>query len=223
MSCRSRRTARAPPVSPRPTWQRPDHEQGLGRHDRQGRGEQGAQASGAGHMVPPANEVALAHRRAGRERVHQRAGPVPIEAAVKNEGQRVLRERVGLVPVVAHGGHQAALDEQDREKRHGTGVGGDVERVRQQRVGTVEIALEQMGDAFGVQHRRPGTGLAGPSPSMASWASRRICAIRDGTATPADRRASPPSCSRPEASPLRVPAQRRSPSVPRRRACRSTP
>jgi hypothetical protein len=94
------------------------------------------------------------HGATRHERVRQRAGPVPIQAAVLHQGQSLVREGIGVVPIVAHDRYDAALGENDREERHGARADGDVEGMREERVGAVEITVEQVGDALGVQHNR---------------------------------------------------------------------
>ncbi len=84
------------------------------------------------------------------------------------------------MPLVAHDCHDAALGEDDREERHGARAGGHVEGVREQRVGAVEITVEQVGDAFGVQHGRPvRAGRAEPGHGELGVASH----LRDPAAT----------------------------------------
>ena len=115
----------------------------------------GAEAGGPGHVRAGGGQVAPVDGRLGRPGVDEGARPVGVEVAVAHQRQRPLGERRGRRPVALGGGDDAALGQDDGGQRWRAGLVGGVEGVGQDRVGPVEVALQQVGNAPGVHHGRP--------------------------------------------------------------------
>ena len=97
----------------------------------------------------------LVQRGPGRPGVDQGAGPVVVETPGLHDRDRALRQRRDLRPVAALGRHDALLGQDEGGQGQGAGRGGVVGRAGQDRVSPGRVALQQVGDALGVQHRRP--------------------------------------------------------------------
>ena len=91
----------------------------------------------------------------GGPRVDESARPVVVEAAVPHDRQRLSRQRLGLVPVVALDGDDASLGQGHRNEGHDAGTRRLVRGASEVQVGLVEVTLEQIGRPHCVEHGRP--------------------------------------------------------------------
>jgi hypothetical protein len=74
---------------------------------------------------------------------------------VLNDRDRALRELYDLGPAIALGGHRAPLGQDEGGQGQGASAGRVTERAGEDRISPGRIAFQQIGDALGVQHRRP--------------------------------------------------------------------
>ena len=116
-------------------------------------GQQVPESGRPRHLVTGELDLAAVGRDPGQPGVHERARPVVVEIAGRQQRARLVREGLGVVPVVPVDGDDPTLGEEEGpDRRHRPArVGRD--RVGQLGVGRVQVALEQVRHPLGVDHR----------------------------------------------------------------------
>ena len=78
-----------------------------------------------------------------------------VEVAVLHDREGLLGESLGRAPVLALDGCETPLGEDHRHYGQGARAHGHVDGVGEYRLGPVRVSLQEVGDAFGMEHGRP--------------------------------------------------------------------
>ena len=153
-------------------------DQSLDRDDGQRIREEGAQACGSPSVLARLTHVPSMRRRPCGGGEDQGTGPVPVERTAGHHLERPFDERLGGRPLLALDGDQDLLGEDQGRDGRALDARGEVVGMGERRVGSVEVALEQIREALGVEHRGAvGTGGAEPLQRFDRIAAHRGRAV----------------------------------------------